>query len=127
MNINQVKIREAQIPVEYNEILNLWQSAGPGIHLRSSDDLQEIQKKILRDPDLFLVAVFEEKIIGTVLGGFDGRRGLIYHLAVSHFFRNGGVGEKLMVELEKRMHDKGCLRSYLLVTRDNVDAIEFYS
>jgi ribosomal protein S18 acetylase RimI-like enzyme len=127
MNGKQVKIREAQIPDEYDEIRPIWQSAGPGIHLTISDDLNEIEKKMLRDPDFFLVAVLEGKIIGTVLGGFDGRRGLVYHLAVSHPYRKVGIGEKLMVELEKRLHERGCLRSYLLVTRDNMEAREFYS
>lgn len=126
MDIDLVKIREAQIPAEYDEIVNLWQSAGPGIQLRESDSLHEIQKKTRRDSDLFLVAVLETEIIGTVLGGFDGRRGLVYHLAVSRPYRNQGVGDILMAELEKRLRDKGCIRCYLLVTRDNLDAKEFY-
>jgi ribosomal protein S18 acetylase RimI-like enzyme len=31
-----------------------------------------------------------------------------------------------MDELEKRLREKGCLRCYLLVTRDNLEAIQFY-
>ena len=60
------------------------------------------------------------------MGGFDGRRGMVYHLAVDSSFRKNGVGNALMAELEKRMEQKGCIRSYLLVTRDNLDAICFY-
>jgi ribosomal protein S18 acetylase RimI-like enzyme len=78
------------------------------------------RKKLLRDPELFLVAIIREQIVGTVLGGFDGRRGMVYHLAVSQFFRNNGIGEKLMAELETRFQLKDCLRSYLLVTRQNL-------
>ena len=40
------------------------------------------------------------KIIGTVIGGFDGRRGLIYHLAVATEFRGHGIGSRLMNEVE---------------------------
>jgi len=119
-------LREFQITTDYSQVITLWQNAGPGIHIRRSDYEEEISKKLQRDPDLFLVAEAGGRIIGTVLGGFDGRRGMVYHLAVDSSFRNIGIGTALMVELEKRMKQKGCLRTYLLVTRDNLDAIRFY-
>jgi putative acetyltransferase len=75
---------------------------------------------------LFLVAERQGVIIGSVLGGFDGRRGMVYHLAVAAGQRQQGVGEALMNELESRLRQKGCIRYYLLVTRDNLEAIRFY-
>ena len=119
-------LREFQLSSDYSQVITLWQNAGPGVHIRHSDEQSEIAKKLLRDPDLFLVAELGGHIIGTVLGGFDGRRGMVYHLAVDSSFRKNGVGNALMAELEKRMEQKGCIRSYLLVTRDNLDAIRFY-
>ncbi len=59
------------------------------------------------------------KLIGTVIGGFDGRRGLIYHLAVEAAFRQQGIGSLLMDEVERRLKAKGCLKCYLMVTVDN--------
>jgi len=120
-------LREFQFPTDFSQVINLWQNAGPGIHLRRSDERKEILKKLQRDPDLFLVAEINGEIIGTVLGGFDGRRGMVYHLAVVDRFRKKGIGALLMDELEKRMKQKGCIRSYLLVTSDNLDAIRFYT
>jgi ribosomal protein S18 acetylase RimI-like enzyme len=122
----QIKIREAQIPDDFQKIVQLWRSAGPGIHIGPSDSLEEIMKKQLRDPDLFLIAEVQGEVRGTVLGGFDGRRGLVYHLAVSEPFRKQGIGESLMDELEARLHKKGCIRSYLLVTLDNEENMEYY-
>jgi ribosomal protein S18 acetylase RimI-like enzyme len=119
-------LREFQLTPDYNQVITLWQTAGPGIHIRRSDSEDEIKKKLQRDADLFLVAELDGLIIGTVLGGFDGRRGLVYHLAVDANYRNMGIGTALMIELERRMKLKGCLRSYLLVTHDNVDAVRFY-
>jgi ribosomal protein S18 acetylase RimI-like enzyme len=104
----------------------LWSQAGEGIHIRRSDERQEIAKKINRDPDLFLVAEVQGEIIGSVLGGFDGRRGMMYHLAVSKPYRKKGLGETLMKELERRLIAKGCIRYYLLVTKDNHEALSFY-
>lgn len=94
--------------------------------MRKSDTPEEIEKKTRHDPDLFLVAEIEGKIVGTVIGGFDGRRGLIYHLAVHPDARKKGIGTKLMEEVESRLKNKGCIRSYLLVTRENEYAMKFY-
>lgn len=121
-----LRIRNFQFPEDYEPVFRLWQQAGEGIHLRKSDEPKEIQKKLTRDADLFLVAENDGEIIGAVLGGFDGRRGLMYHLAVSKAHRKKGIGSKLVEELEKRLRDKGCLRYYLLVTRNNLEAIHFY-
>jgi ribosomal protein S18 acetylase RimI-like enzyme len=60
------------------------------------------------------------------VGGFDGRRGMVYHLAVEESFRSQGTGEMLMEELEHRLRIKGCIRCYLLVTTENDGAIRFY-
>jgi ribosomal protein S18 acetylase RimI-like enzyme len=119
-------IREFQYPTDYPQVIDLWKHAGPGIHLRRSDEPEEIAKKLKRDPDLFLVAELDGSIIGSVLGGFDGRRGMVYHVAVADSYRKQGIGSALMDELESRMKQKGCIRSYLLVTRDNLDGIRFY-
>ncbi|MFQ6058617.1 MAG: GNAT family acetyltransferase [Anaerolineae bacterium] len=111
---------------DYDAVYALWRRAGPGIHLRQSDTRAEIEKKLARDPDLFLVAEREGQIVGVVVGGWDGRRGLVYHLAVEPTYRRQGIGRALMEELERRLVAKGCLRCYLLVARDNREAIEFY-
>lgn len=126
MKNTQINIREAQIPDDYQEIISLWQFAGPGIHITQSDSLEEIKKKQLRDPELFLVAEDDGEVIGTVLGGFDGRRGIVYHLAVSESHREQGIGESLMNELEVRLSRKGCIRCYLLVTLDSQKNVDYY-
>jgi len=119
-------LREFQFHNDFPQVIDLWKNAGPGINVRRSDEKDEIVKKLERDPDLFLVAEIDEQIIGTVLGGFDGRRGMVYHLAVDNRYRKLGIGAALMKELETRMKQKGCIRSYLMVTRDNPEAIRFY-
>jgi ribosomal protein S18 acetylase RimI-like enzyme len=120
------RLREFRYPEDYEAVKELWNTAGPGVHLGRSDSPEEIQKKLQRDPELFLLAEAGGNVIGTVLGGFDGRRGIIYHLAVNQAYRQQGIGEALMDEVELRMVAKGCLRSYLLVTHDNLGAQHFY-
>ena len=83
-------------------------------------------KKLQRDPDLFLVAEVNNEIIGTIIGGYDGRRGMIYHLAVQSNAREQGVGTLLLNEVEQRLQTKGCRKCYLLISADNVGAVQFY-
>lgn len=120
-----IHIREFSLD-DYDAVYALWQNAGPGLGIGRSDTRAEIAKKLQRDPDLFLVATNGDKIIGTVVGGFDGRRGLVYHLAVEHAYRGRGIGKMLMEEVERRLKAKGCLRCHLLVKDDARDVIEFY-
>jgi ribosomal protein S18 acetylase RimI-like enzyme len=121
-----VSLRNFIFTQDYPAVYELWGNAGPGIHLRLSDEAGEIQKKLERDADLFMVAEADGKIVGSVLGGFDGRRGMMYHLAVAREYRQQGIGALLVDELERRLRAKGCIRYYLLVTKDNLEAIRFY-
>lgn len=128
-----ISLREFDFGRDLEKVRALWAASGPGVHLGRSDTPEEIYKKLARDPDLFLVAEEGEgesgmaQLVGTVLGGFDGRRGLIYHLSVAETHRCHGVGAALMDEVERRLYAKGCLRTYLLVVDGNDQAARFYA
>jgi ribosomal protein S18 acetylase RimI-like enzyme len=121
-----MKIRQFKFDADLVEVCRLWSESEPGVHLSPSDEPQEIQKKLKQDPELFLVAEEDGNIVGTVLGGFDGRRGMVYHLAVNSANRRKGIGTALMQELEARFRSKGCRKYYLLVQKQAQDAFEFY-
>jgi|SRR5215211_1920026 len=121
-----IQIRQFCFPTDYEPVYALWQSIERGVRTGRSDTPAEIEKKLSRDPDLFLVAEAEGALIGSVIGGYDGRRGLLYHLAVAPDYRGMGIGSRLMEEVEARLRAKGCLKCYLLVTADNSDAELYY-
>ncbi|MDX1601009.1 MAG: GNAT family acetyltransferase [Anaerolineales bacterium] len=121
-----MNIRTFSFQDDLEEVLDLWRRSGPGVTLSRSDRPAELAKMQERDPELFLVAEQEGELVGTVLGGFDGRRGLVYHLSVLPEHRRSGIGGALMDELECRLREKGCRKAYLLVTKDNLGAVEFY-
>jgi len=121
-----VQIREFHFAEDYPRVQSLWSSIEKGVSLGRSDTQEEIRKQLTYAPDLFLVAEEDGQIIGTVIGGFDGRRGLIYHLAVTASHRGRGIGSRLMDEIETRLRSRGCIRSYLLVTTDNEEAMSYY-
>ena len=126
VQVQDILIRSFSFPKDYDEVYALWAKAGDGIHIRISDEFSEIEKKIARDPDLFLIAQADEVILGAVMGGFDGRRGMMYHLAVAPEHRRKGIANLLVDVLEEKLKEKGCIRYYLLVTKDNEEAISFY-
>ena len=121
-----ILIREFQYPGDYEQVVDLWREMEKGVRFNRSDAPEELKKKLDRDPDLFLVAETNGTIVGTVMGGFDGRRGMLYHLAVAASYRRRGIAGKLMTEVERRLIVKGCLKCYLLVHADNDEARAFY-
>jgi len=121
-----ISIREFKYPDDYPAVRQLWSNMDKGVELGRSDEPEEIAKKITRDPDMFLVAEETGKIIGSVIGGYDGRRGLLYHLAVAVEHRQQGLGTLLLNEIESRLRSKGCRKCYLMVTLNNPEAERFY-
>jgi ribosomal protein S18 acetylase RimI-like enzyme len=109
----------------------LWQRAD--LWMRPSDGPEETLLKLARDPDLFLVAREREaagpgtgRIVGTVIGGWDGRRAYVYHLAVLPERRREGIASLLMDELEERLRAKGALKAKLQILADNVESRAFF-
>ena len=121
-----MKIRTFDFEKHYDSVMALWQASGPGVRISPSDSPDSIRHKLERDPVLFLVAEEAGALVGAVLGGYDGRRGMVYHLAVRQAEWHHGVGRRLLQELEARLRAKGCIKYYLLVTVDNSQAIAFY-
>ncbi len=121
-----VTIRPFRYPEDYPAAKHLWESMEKGVRFSRSDVPAEIEKKLQHDPDLFLVAEVDGEVVGTVIGGFDGRRGFIYHLAVDPAQRGRGLATQLMDEVETRLLAKGAIRAYLLVAADNAEARSLY-
>lgn len=109
---------------DYEEIIALWKRAG--LFLGPSDERDEIEKKRAKDPDLFLVGIDEGKIAAAVIGGYDGRRGWVYHLAVEPTRHSQGLGARLLDELESRLRQKACRKVNLLIDPENASVKEFY-
>jgi N-acetylglutamate synthase-like GNAT family acetyltransferase len=85
--------------------------------------MEEIQRKLDRDPGLFLVAEEDGRVIGTGIGGFYGRSGVIYHLAVGPEMRSRGIARALMEQVETSLRNLGWMKACPLMIPDNlVDA-----
>ncbi len=111
---------------DYDSVYQLWREAGLGIELRPSDRRHEVEKKLAFDPDLFLVAEENGRVVAVIMGAWDGRRGWLHHLAVTRKHRDRGIATALISEVEARLRAKGCLKVNLLVRRENVAAHTLY-
>ena len=112
------KIKKMDIK-NYLEIINLWKNTD-GMGLNNYDDSKKsIKKFIEKNPNTCFVAEHNNEIIGTILGGNDGRRGLIYHLAVKPEYRKNGIGKILLEKTEKGFKKEGIKIIYLVVFKKN--------
>ena len=118
------KIRK-YIETDKEGVVALWEGVF-GYDAPHNEASLSVEKKISRDPDLFLVAVVNGRVIGTVMGGYDGHRGWIYSLAVDNQWVHQGFGTALMREIEERLQSLGCLKVNLQVISSNSDVVKFY-
>ena len=104
---------------DYFNVYHLWLNT-PGIGLNTKDDSEMgIEKYLRRNPNTCFVAEKEVEIIGVILSGHDGRRGLIYHLAVKFSEREQGVGNTLLEHALEALRNEGIQKVYIMVFKNN--------
>lgn len=82
---------------DYDKVYALWTKIR-GFGLRSVDDSREgIERFLKRNPEMSVVAVEDNKIVGAILCGHDGRRGCLYHVCVDPEYRMKGIGKSMVV------------------------------
>jgi ribosomal protein S18 acetylase RimI-like enzyme len=109
----------------FKEVKSLWQEAIHSVEGWRAPDVA-IPAKIAVQPDLFLVAICDDRVIGTTMVGYDGCRGWLYTVAVSKAYRRHGVGSALLREAEKRLLALGCLKINLQIVLANYSVVAFY-
>lgn len=104
---------------DYDGVYELWTNT-PGMGINSTDDSREgIEKYIKRNPTTSFVALVEEKIVGAILAGHDGRRGFIQHIAVLSEFRKHGIASTLVDRAMNALEEEGIHKVALLAFKKN--------
>ncbi|MBQ6574898.1 MAG: GNAT family N-acetyltransferase [Lachnospiraceae bacterium] len=82
---------------DYEDVHALWMSI-KGFAIRSVDDSREgVELFLKRNPETSVVAVEDDRIVGAILCGHDGRRGCLYHVCVHPDYRRRGIGRSMVV------------------------------
>ena len=110
---------------DYPQLIDLWSNT-ENIGLSEADSPVHLDAFLQRNPGLNFVALDDDKIIGAVLGGHDGRRGAIYHLAVNREYREKGYGQALLNHCLAAFAVIGIERCHIHVYADNQSGLDFW-
>lgn len=125
MPIPQVAVRTYE-DSDHPSVVALWSAVFPE-DPPWNEPGEFIRRKRAVQPNLFWVAHEGDQIIGTVVAGYDGVRGWIYHLAVNPSKRRLGTARLLMQAAEDALQALGCPKVNLQVRAGNTGAIDFYT
>jgi ribosomal protein S18 acetylase RimI-like enzyme len=119
-----VEIRPYQVK-DHAQVVELWKEVFADDPPWNEPEAM-IRRKLTVQPELFLVALVNGQVIGTIMAGFDGVRGWIHHLAVQGLYRRQGIASSLMKMAEQGLELIGCPKVNLQVRATNSAVIAFY-
>jgi ribosomal protein S18 acetylase RimI-like enzyme len=111
---------------DYDSIVTLWKN----LHLTRSDgtieSAAELHETLKYNPTTFIVVESGGKLIGSVIGTYDGRRGYIAKVGLDIQFQRKGIGKRVGAELIRRMQARGVKQMMGFVNKDNRNVLAFY-
>ena len=93
--VDQLAVRPYSSSDE-QDVIALWVECG--LVRPWNNPKRDIERKLLVNPEWFLVGVVRGHVIASCMAGYDGHRGWINYLAVSPSYRRRGVAAAMMAE-----------------------------
>jgi N-acetylglutamate synthase len=110
---------------DYEAVRELWRAALP-TKLNRDDSAEAIARYLARNPGLSFVARSGARLVGAVLGGHDGRRGYLHHLAVAADCRRRGLGSTLVRCCLAALSREGFAKTHVFVQNSNPSALAYW-
>ena len=110
---------------DYEAVYDLWIKSGNGLN-NKDDSCEGIEKYLNRNPNTSYVAVLDGNIVGCILCGHDGRRGIIQHACVSSDCRRMGIGKKLVYLAIDALEKEGINKVLLVAFKKNEGGNAFW-
>lgn len=112
------------LSADENAVVELWRKCNL---LRSwNNPKQDIKRKLGVGSELFFVGLVDNKIVATVMGGYEGHRGWVNYLAVDPTCQRRGLGRQIMKAVEEKILAMDCPKINLQIRTDNKVAVKFY-
>ncbi len=112
-----IKLKPIKIDM-YDDLFNLWKKM-EGMGLSSADNRKNIKKYLKRNAGFSFAAFKDDKLVGSLLAGHDGRRGYLYHLAVHPDFRRKGIAKNLVNQSIKKLKKEGIEKCHVFIFKNN--------
>jgi len=109
---------------DYEQVAALWEEVGMWPHV--GEDRIWFEGALARNPGCCLVWRDAGRVVGTVIGAWDGLRGWIYHLAVTEPERGQGIGTALLAAAEERLRRLGVKQINLMIYEEAPDLEGMY-
>ena len=110
---------------DYAQAYDLWVLCGNGLNDKD-DSPGGIEKYLKRNPATSFVATCDGKVVGVILCGHDGRRGIIQHACVSPDYRRLGIGNKLVELALGALKEEGINKVLLVAFKKNEGGNAFW-
>jgi len=111
-------------PNYQKKVIDLWKESN--LIVSQNDPVEDIQKKLAFQPELFFIALLDGKLVGSVMAGYEGHRGWLNYLAVLPSYQKRGYGRKLVERAIAELKRLGCLKLNVQIRESNVSAVAFY-
>ncbi len=105
-------------------VLSLWATCG--LIRPWNDPVKDIQRKLGFQPNTFLVGLVDDRIVGSLMAGYDGHRGWFNYLAVAPLYRQLGYGRLLVQYAENLLRQAGCPKVNVQIRCENRPVAAFY-
>ena len=109
---------DSATPGDVPELLALWAVAAEN-DSRPGDTARAVLTLLDRDPGACLVARQGDRIVGTLIAGWDGWRAHLYRLAVHPAMRRQGIAQALLDAGAARLRSLGATRLDAMVLEGN--------
>ncbi|UCH32752.1 MAG: GNAT family N-acetyltransferase [Candidatus Bathyarchaeota archaeon] len=124
--MKSIEVRTLKIQ-DYEAMINLWRQADLPFKPKGRDSKSEIQKQMEAVPEYFIGAFHQDKLVGVVIGSYDGRmKGWINRLAVHPAYRQKGIAQQLTRNVEKTLKEHGAAIFCALIEAPNKESFDLF-
>ena len=121
----ELKIRKLDID-DYDDLVALWMACGLEHKPHGRDSRESMARDFARDETIILGMLDGDKLIGSIIGTSDGRKGWINRLAVHPDYRGQRLARRLIDECETFLHGLGITVIAALIEDENTPSMSAF-